>query len=91
MLVAKSCNNLGNAIKVVLYLLSPQAIFLGGSISKCYPLFKEAMQQSLVAFPFKAVTSQLHIGISELDNAAILGAAALFELKNQNILQSQPA
>ena len=83
--------HLGNAIKVVLYLLSPQAIFLGGSISKCYPLFSEAMQQSIFDFPFKAVTSQLRIGISEMDNTAILGAAALFELKNQHILQSQPA
>lgn len=81
--------HLGNALKVVLYLLSPQAIFLGGSISKCFPLFKEAMQESLASFPFKAVTSQLTIGVSALDNAAILGAAALFELKNQHNLQSQ--
>ncbi|MBD1396661.1 ROK family protein [Pontibacter sp. JH31] len=83
--------HLGSAIKVVLYLLSPQAIFLGGSISKCYPLFKETMQQSLADFPFKAVASQLHIGVSELDNAAVLGAAALFELKNQQKHQLQSA
>ena len=74
-------DHLGNAIKIVLYILSPQAIFLGGSISRCFPYFEEAMQRSLQSFPFKAVTSQLTIGVSALDNAAILGAAALFEMR----------
>ncbi|WP_018479438.1 ROK family protein [Pontibacter roseus] len=83
--------HLGNAIKIVLYILSPQAIFLGGSVSKCFPLFQAAMRKSLETFPFKAVRSQLHIGVSDLDNAAILGAAALFELKNQHNLQTQSA
>ncbi|MHC2993044.1 hypothetical protein OB13_16210 [Pontibacter sp. HJ8] len=79
---SKYGEHLGNAIRIVLYLLSPQAIFLGGSISTCYPLFEEALQQQLQTFPFRAVTEQLTIGISDLDNAAILGAAALFQLRN---------
>ncbi|MDX5481361.1 MAG: ROK family protein [Hymenobacteraceae bacterium] len=78
--------HVGNAIKLVLYILSPQAIVLGGSISSCYPLFQKGLQKSLAAFPFRSVTAQLTIEISELDNAAILGAAALFQMKNKHNL-----
>ncbi|PRY02918.1 glucokinase [Pontibacter ummariensis] len=75
--------HLGNAIKVVLYALSPEAIFLGGSISKSYPLFEKAMRVSLESYPFRAVIEKLIIEPSEIDKAAILGAAALFQTKNK--------
>lgn len=71
--------HVGNAIKTVLFSLAPQAIFLGGSISKCYPFFKKGMDASIQEFPFKRVLDQLVIAPSELQNAAILGAAALIK------------
>ncbi|UOQ68594.1 ROK family protein [Hymenobacter volaticus] len=73
--------HLGNAIKVILYALSPEAIFLGGSISKCYKYFQEALHKSVLEFPFKIVTDRLTIAPSELGNAAVLGAAALCKSK----------
>lgn len=73
--------HLGNAIKVILYALSPEAIFLGGSISKCYEYFQEALHQSVLEFPFKIVTDRLVIAPSDLGNAAVLGAAALCKSK----------
>lgn len=72
--------HVGNLIKTVLFSFSPQAIFFGGSVSKCYPFFREAMENSVQEFPFKRVVDQLVIAPSEMLNAAILGAAALIEI-----------
>ncbi|MDF7814817.1 ROK family protein [Hymenobacter sp. YC55] len=73
--------HLGNAIKIILYTLSPEAIFLGGSISKCYQYFQEALHRSVREFPFKIITDRLVIAPSELGNAAVLGAAAVCKSK----------
>lgn len=73
--------HLGNALKLILYMLSPEAIFLGGSVSQSYAFFKAGMQERLNSFPFKRVSSQLLIEPSELANSSILGAAALAEMK----------
>lgn len=72
--------HVGNLVKTILFAFSPQAIFLGGSISKCYPFFREAMEESIQQFPFKRITNQLVIEPSEISNAAILGAAALVKI-----------
>lgn len=71
--------HLGNAIKQVMFTLSPEAVFLGGSICFCYPYFKAAMHEQVETFPYKLVTKQLVIETSSLPNAAIYGAAALIQ------------
>ncbi|TDN38699.1 ROK family protein [Hymenobacter sp. UV11] len=73
--------HLGNAIKTILYALSPEAIILGGSVSQCYEYFRGGLAESLREFPFKAVTERLVITPSALGNAAVLGAAALCEMR----------
>lgn len=80
--------HLGNLINTVLFAFSPEAIFLGGSVSKCFPFFKESMFARIEAFPFKRVSKQLVLQPSEMDNAAILGAAALLEMKSRRSGQS---
>jgi glucokinase len=75
--------HLGNLINTVLFAYSPEAIFLGGSISKCFPFFKASMFERIEAFPFKRVSQQLVLQPSVMDNAAILGAAALVGMKNR--------
>lgn len=76
-------SHLGNALKIILYTLSPEAIFLGGSISSCFAFFQEAMYKSLQEFPFKLVLDHLTIEQSEIDNVAVLGAAALFQMRSK--------
>lgn len=71
--------HLGNTIKTVLFTYAPQAIFLGGSISQCYPFFRKGLEEAVQSFPFKRVLEQLVIAPSEMQNAAILGAAALIK------------
>ncbi|MBJ7882119.1 ROK family protein [Gelidibacter salicanalis] len=78
-------NHLGEAIKSILYLLAPDAIILGGSISKAYPYFKDSMFESLKSFAYQKQIENLVIQVSSTKGSAILGAAALC-IHNKNIL-----
>ena len=70
--------DLGDAINIVLYAFDPEAIVLGGSISVAFDLFEGGMRERLRSFAYPHVVERLVIEPSELDNAAVLGAAALF-------------
>lgn len=74
-------HHLGELLKVILYSLAPEAIVLGGSIRKTFPLFKKSMYQTLNTFAYPTVLSQLRILISELDETAIHGAVALVDVE----------
>lgn len=69
--------HLGNAIKLILFILSPEAIILGGSVSKSFKYFENKLYESIDDFPFKKVLDQLVIQASDIENISILGAAAL--------------
>ena len=72
-------HHLGELIKHILYSLAPQAIILGGSIRKAYPLFKDSMMDSIASFNYPSVSQNLKILISELDETGIHGAVALID------------
>lgn len=72
--------HLGNVIKAVAYTYDPQAIVLGGSISKAYTFFEDSMKKSLNDFQFPETIKRLKILRSKVDNIALLGAAALSEI-----------
>jgi len=69
--------HLGQAINNISYMYAPEAIVLGGSISKSYALFEESMLESIAQFAYPKQIEHLSIKVSELDGIAILGAAAL--------------
>lgn len=71
--------HLGESIKLLLYILSPQAIILGGSISKAFEFFEPSLRESLDSFPFKRIIEKVEIAPSNISDASILGPAALFE------------
>ena len=70
--------NLGELIKMILYTIDPGIIVLGGSVSKSFEFYKEAMWESINNFQYSTTVKKLKIEVSELDQVAILGAAALF-------------
>ncbi|MCU7500928.1 MAG: ROK family protein, partial [Ignavibacteria bacterium] len=70
--------HLGNAIKVVLYAYDPEIIILGGSVSRAFSLFKESMWKEVRTFAYQNSLKKLVIEPSELDQVALLGAAALY-------------
>lgn len=72
--------HLGNAIKIILYTYDPEMIILGGSVSKSYDFFKNSMLETISDFPYTNSLKNLQINVSELENSAILGAAALISM-----------
>ena len=71
--------HMGNAIKTVVYAYDPEAIVIGGSLSKAYGLFKDAMFSSLEDFTFPESIKRLRIFQSVNENITLLGAAALLD------------
>jgi glucokinase len=69
--------HLGVAIKNILYMYAPEAIILGGSISKAYPFFKKSLESSLNSFAYQKQIENLKIETSDRPGLAVLGAAAL--------------
>lgn len=69
--------HLGNAIKTILYAVDPSLIILGGSVTKAFPYFEKSMWQQIHTIELKKCLQDFTIEISELQNSAILGAAAL--------------
>jgi len=69
--------HLGNAIKAVAYTYDPEAIVLGGSISKAYSFFEKAMNKSMADFQYPETILKLRVIQSKVENIALLGAAAL--------------
>ena len=70
--------HLGNFIKLLLFSLDVELITLGGSVRHAWPWFGKAMWEQVQTFPFKNSLKHLKIELSELENAAILGAASLY-------------
>jgi glucokinase len=69
--------HLGNAINAMLYALDIELIVFGGSVRNAYPYFSKAMWQQIQTLAFRRTVNQLKIEVSELENAAILGATQL--------------
>lgn len=69
--------HLGEALKCVIYAYDPEAIVLGGSLSKAYDFFKGAMNASLLTFAYPESIKRLKIRQSVNGNITLLGAAAL--------------
>lgn len=69
--------NMGWALKAVMYAYDPEIIILGGSISAAYPYFKKSMFELLNTSYYPKSVEKLEIRLSEIDNAPMLGAAAL--------------
>jgi glucokinase len=70
--------HLGNFMKLLLFSLDIELITVGGSVRQAWPWFSKAMWKQLQTFPFKNSLKHLKIELSELENAAILGAASLY-------------
>jgi glucokinase len=74
--------HLGEAIKIILFMYAPEAIILGGSISKAFAFFKEGMETTIGSFAYPKQIENLVIEVSSKPDLPILGAAALCFEKN---------
>jgi len=69
--------HLGQAIKVIGYAVDPEIVVLGGSVSRSFRFFGSAVWDAFRDFAYAPARERLKIEVSETDNIAILGAAAL--------------
>ncbi len=77
-LLASVGTALGDAILIVLYAYDPEIVILGGSVSRAYPLFEQAMRERLQSHAFPHALRRLRIACSEAGDVALLGAAAIY-------------
>lgn len=70
--------HLGEAIKAIMYAVDPEAIILGGSVSRAFEFFKDSMLETVSGFAYSIALKKITIMPSVTDNIAILGAAALY-------------
>jgi glucokinase len=69
--------HLGQAFTALLYAYDPDRIVIGGSVAAAWPLLEPSVTQALRTFAFPRSVQRLRISVSELENAGVLGAAAL--------------
>lgn len=70
--------HLGEAIKAIMYAVDPEAIILGGSVSQAFEFFKDSMFEAVSSFAYSIALKRIRIKVSNTENIAILGAAALY-------------
>ena len=70
--------HIGQVVSTILFAVDPEIIVFGGSISRAFPYFKDAMWKVLDAFLYKSVIEHLTIEITDSPKIAILGAGALY-------------
>ncbi|WP_154858230.1 ROK family protein [Cyclobacterium xiamenense] len=81
-------NHLGQLIYRLLLAYAPEAIVIGGSIRKAYPFFEKGIQDVIDQFPYKPISENLKIYVSELDDSAILGAISLVK-ENEFLIKGE--
>jgi len=69
--------HLGEAIKIILLSLSPEAIFLGGSVCHSFEFFRGSMWKTVSSFPYDQIIESLVLETTDHPYIGILGAAAL--------------
>ncbi len=69
--------HLGELMKAILFVYDPQAVFIGGGIAEAFPFYEPAMRTSLQSFPYSETVKRVNIAISNVADAALLGASVL--------------
>ncbi|MBO5862062.1 MAG: ROK family protein [Bacteroidales bacterium] len=70
-------NDLGNAVKAIMYALDPDAIVIGGQISEAYEFFTESLHKTVASFIHAGTVKNIRIFKSTEPYISIYGAAAL--------------
>lgn len=69
---------LGDALMIIMLAVDPEAIILGGSVSRAFALFEKTMRERMKSFPYRKMLERIIIETSDEPQIAILGAAALY-------------
>jgi len=70
--------HVGEAVKAICYAVDPEIIVLGGSVSKSFRFFQATLWEAFQTYAYSIARERLKIEVSETENIALLGAAALY-------------
>jgi len=70
--------HVGEAVKAICYAVDPEIIVLGGSVSISLRFFEASLWKTFGDFAYSLSKERLKIEVSDTENVAILGAAALY-------------
>ncbi|MCW0481299.1 ROK family protein [Gaoshiqia sediminis] len=82
-------HHIGNLIKTMLFVLAPQAVFIGGSVGKSFHLWEKAMWKTVNTFPYKKALEGFVIDQSRMSKMSVIGAAALFHNRYEKDRKSE--
>lgn len=69
--------HIGNLMNAIMFTYDPEAIILGGGISKAFSLFSGKMYETMDRFPYPETVRRLKILVSRREDIGLLGASAL--------------
>lgn len=74
-------SHFGNALLAIIYAFDPEVIVIGGSIAKSREFYESSAMEKVDGLAFRHTKSKVKILFSEMENAAIYGAAGLITLQ----------
>lgn len=69
--------NLGEILRIVMYIVSPEAFIIGGSIAKSWEFLEKPLREEVDKFLVELISKKVQLLPAKLDNAGLYGAAAL--------------
>lgn len=69
--------NLGEIVRLLMYILAPEAFIIGGSVAKSWEFLEEPLRAELDQFRVQLISSKVKLLPAQLENAGLYGAAAL--------------
>ena len=69
--------HIGDLMKAILFAYDPEAIVIGGGIASAFALYESFMWETMQSFPYPETVKQVQIIVSQIEDAALLGASAL--------------
>jgi glucokinase len=71
-------HNIGELLRMVTYVLAPEAFVIGGSVANSWDLLEKTLREDLNSkFLAPMISKEVDLVKAELDNAGLYGAAAL--------------
>ena len=70
-------HNIGELLRIVMYVLSPEAFVIGGSVANSWDLLEKPLRDEVDKFLVPMISSKVDLVPAQLDNAGLYGAAAL--------------
>jgi glucokinase len=69
--------NIGEMIRMVMFILAPEAFVIGGSVANSWDLLEKPLRKEVDKFLVPMISNKVELVRAELDNAGLYGAAAL--------------